>query len=81
MVPEQTTPMVLVWAASGVSAVWMLRRVRNPRALLRDRCGLQAAPYEVRLRSGPRLELRPGRGDRTAASKLPRAISTLPNCS
>ena len=29
MVPEQTTPMVLVWAAAGVSSVWMLRRVRN----------------------------------------------------
>ncbi len=29
MVPEQTSPMVLVWAATGVSAVWMLRRVRN----------------------------------------------------
>lgn len=29
MVPEMTTPVVLVWAASGVSAVWMLRRVRN----------------------------------------------------
>lgn len=29
MVPEQTSSMVLVWAVSGVSSVWMLRRVRN----------------------------------------------------
>jgi putative nucleotidyltransferase with HDIG domain len=29
MVPEQTTPMVLVWTSAGVSSVWMLRRVRN----------------------------------------------------
>jgi len=29
MVPELGSSMVLVWAASGISAVWMLRRVRN----------------------------------------------------
>lgn len=44
----------------------MLRRVSNPHALLQDRCGLSVAPYEVRLRGGPRIELRPGRGDREA---------------
>ena len=50
----------------GKNLFTMLRRVRNPRALLKDRCGLCTEPYEVALRGGPRLELRPGRGDREA---------------
>ena len=41
----------------------LLLQVRNPLPVLLDRQGRRAAPYIVRLFSGLRIEIRPGRGD------------------
>jgi FkbM family methyltransferase len=44
----------------------LLVQVKNPWPLIRDRLGLQRAPYVLHFRNGLKQELRPGRGDLVA---------------
>jgi putative nucleotidyltransferase with HDIG domain len=76
LVPEQTTPLVLVWAPTAVVSVWMLRRVRNRNQFYRalGAVGLVAAVAALA------VELGAGRSVAESAAQAARAAGSVAVC-